>query len=107
MITCIVPNFIPRSRDGFVAHHLFFTIDQYIRVAHDTPESDILHLLTDIWNLPLPKLIIEVTGGAKDFVLQPKLRRVFRKGIVKVAESTDAWILTGGTNTGKAGTSAL
>ncbi|XP_033642515.1 transient receptor potential cation channel subfamily M member 1-like [Asterias rubens] len=73
---------------------------KYIRVAHDTPESDILHLLTDIWNLPLPKLIIEVTGGAKDFVLQPKLRRVFRKGIVKVAESTDAWILTGGTNTG-------
>ncbi|XP_022086912.1 transient receptor potential cation channel subfamily M member 3-like isoform X2 [Acanthaster planci] len=73
---------------------------KYVRVAHDTQASDILDLLTNIWNLPLPKLLIEVTGGAKDFVLQPKLRRVFRKGIVKVAESTDAWILTGGTNTG-------
>ena len=74
---------------------------QYVRVAHDTPASDILDLLTNTWDLPLPKLLIEVTGGAKDFVLQPKLRRVFRKGIVKVAESTDAWILTGGTNTGE------
>ncbi|XP_038078290.1 transient receptor potential cation channel subfamily M member 3-like isoform X2 [Patiria miniata] len=73
---------------------------KYVRVAHDTPASDILDLLTNTWDLPLPKLLIEVTGGAKDFVLQPKLRRVFRKGIVKVAESTDAWILTGGTNTG-------
>ena len=79
----------------------FLFFPQYVRVAHNTPAPDILDLLTKTWDLPFPKLLIEVTGGAKDFVLQPKLKRIFRKGIVKVAESTDAWILTGGTNTGE------
>ncbi|KJH49866.1 hypothetical protein DICVIV_03977 [Dictyocaulus viviparus] len=32
--------------------------------------------------------------------MQPKLSRVFRKGIFKAARSTDAWIITSGVNTG-------
>ncbi|XP_072167495.1 transient receptor potential cation channel subfamily M member 3-like [Diadema setosum] len=73
---------------------------KYVRLAHDTPAEDVLNLLTDLWGLKVPKLLIEVTGGAKDFVLQPKLKRIFSKGIIRVAVSTDAWILTGGTHTG-------
>ncbi|XP_041465678.1 transient receptor potential cation channel subfamily M member 3-like isoform X1 [Lytechinus variegatus] len=73
---------------------------KYVRLSHDTPAEKVLSLLTEMWGLKKPKLLIEVTGGAKDFVLQPKLKRIFSKGIIRVAVSTDAWILTGGTNTG-------
>ncbi|VDL67916.1 unnamed protein product [Nippostrongylus brasiliensis] len=34
------------------------------------------------------------------FNLQPKLARIFRKGILKAARSTDAWIITSGLNAG-------
>ncbi|PIO58901.1 hypothetical protein TELCIR_19652 [Teladorsagia circumcincta] len=34
------------------------------------------------------------------FSLQSKLARIFRKGILKAARSTDAWIITSGLNTG-------
>ncbi|XP_033115311.1 transient receptor potential cation channel subfamily M member 3-like [Anneissia japonica] len=73
---------------------------KYVRLSDDTSESDVLKLLTNLWNLKLPKLLIEVTGGAKDFVLNPKLKRIFYDGIIRVAVTADAWILTGGTNTG-------
>ncbi|XP_071965204.1 transient receptor potential cation channel subfamily M member 3-like [Antedon mediterranea] len=73
---------------------------KYVRLSDETSEHDVLKLLTDLWNLKLPKLLIEVTGGAKDFVLNPKLKRIFYDGIIRVAVTADAWILTGGTNTG-------
>ncbi|XP_072050607.1 transient receptor potential cation channel subfamily M member 3-like [Amphiura filiformis] len=73
---------------------------KYARVSHNASAEDVLQLFTEGWGLELPKLLIEVTGGAKDFVLQPKLKRIFRQGIVNVAVSTNAWIITGGTNTG-------
>ena len=53
------------------------------------------------WGLDLPKLLITVHGGILNFDLQPKLKRVFRKGLLKAARTTGAWILTNGTNTGK------
>ena len=49
----------------------------------------------------LPKLLISVHGGIANFDLQPKLKRVFKKGLLKAAKTTGAWIVTGGTNTGK------
>ncbi|KAJ8028966.1 Transient receptor potential cation channel subfamily M member 3 [Holothuria leucospilota] len=73
---------------------------KYLRLSHDTDVEDILQVLTDVWNLRLPKLLVEVTGGTKDFSLHPELVRQFRKSIVRVAVTTGAWILTGGTNTG-------
>ncbi|PIK61557.1 putative transient receptor potential cation channel subfamily M member 6 [Apostichopus japonicus] len=72
----------------------------YLRLSHDAAAEDALQLITDVWNLKLPKLLIEVTGGSDDFHLHPKLCRQFRKSIVKVAATTGAWILTGGTHTG-------
>ncbi|XP_072046376.1 transient receptor potential cation channel subfamily M member 7-like [Amphiura filiformis] len=76
------------------------TRSKYIRVSSDVRASNLLRLLTKEWGLEYPKLLIEVTGGAKNFVMQPKLRRIFRHGIIKAATTTNAWVLTGGTNTG-------
>ena len=60
---------------------------KYIRVSHKTNVDVILQLL-DKWDLYEPDLIISVTGGAQKFALKPRLRDVFRKGLVKAAAST-------------------
>jgi len=60
---------------------------QYIRVSHDTDPEMALRLLCKEWKLDLPKLLISVTGGAKNFVLHPKLKQVLRKGLLKVNSS--------------------
>ncbi|XP_049817373.1 transient receptor potential cation channel trpm isoform X2 [Aethina tumida] len=73
---------------------------QYIRVAHDTKPEHLMQLITREWCLELPKLLISIQGGKANFELQPKLKKVLRKGLLKAARSTGAWIFTGGTNTG-------
>ncbi|XP_068894197.1 transient receptor potential cation channel trpm isoform X11 [Tenebrio molitor] len=73
---------------------------QYIRVAHDTKPEHLMQLITKEWNLELPKLLISIQGGKANFELPPKLKKVLRKGLLKAARSTGAWIFTGGTNTG-------
>ncbi|XP_076682032.1 transient receptor potential cation channel, subfamily M isoform X1 [Andrena cerasifolii] len=73
---------------------------QYVRLAHDTRPEPIVQLLCREWNLGLPKLLITVHGGRSNFELQPTLKKVLRKGLLKAAKTTGAWIFTGGTNTG-------
>ncbi|XP_026670370.1 transient receptor potential cation channel trpm isoform X3 [Ceratina calcarata] len=73
---------------------------QYVRLAHDTRPEPIVQLLCRQWNLGLPKLLITVHGGRSNFELQPTLKKVLRKGLLKAAKTTGAWIFTGGTNTG-------
>ncbi|XP_061933895.1 transient receptor potential cation channel trpm isoform X3 [Apis cerana] len=73
---------------------------QYVRLAYDTRPEPIVHLLCREWNLGLPKLLITVHGGRSNFELQPTLKKVLRKGLLKAAKTTGAWIFTGGTNTG-------
>ncbi|EDO47658.1 predicted protein, partial [Nematostella vectensis] len=73
---------------------------KYIRLAHDTDPELVLRLLCGEWALDLPKLLISVTGGAKNFILSPKIKRVLREGLLKAAQTTGAWVITGGTNTG-------
>jgi len=74
--------------------HLLFAL-QYVRLSHDTDVQLILKLMLDRWNLEIPNLVISVTGGAKSFVLKPRLKEVFRRGLIKAAKSTNAWIITG------------
>ncbi|KAE8751679.1 hypothetical protein FOCC_FOCC001527 [Frankliniella occidentalis] len=57
---------------------------QYVRLAHDTRPDQILQLFTREWSLELPKLLITV----------------LRKGLLRAAKTTGAWIFTSGTNTG-------
>lgn len=61
---------------------------QYVRLSQDTPSSLIYHLMTQHWGLDVPNLLISVTGGAKDFNMKPRLKSVFRRGLVKVAQTT-------------------
>uniref|UniRef100_A0A452DYM8 Transient receptor potential cation channel subfamily M member 1 n=1 Tax=Capra hircus TaxID=9925 RepID=A0A452DYM8_CAPHI len=72
----------------------------YIRVSYDTKPDSLLHLMVRDWQLELPKLLISVHGGLQNFEMQPKLKQVFGKGLIKAAMTTGAWIFTGGVSTG-------
>ncbi|XP_055078505.1 transient receptor potential cation channel subfamily M member 1, partial [Periophthalmus magnuspinnatus] len=72
----------------------------YIRCSFDTKPDNLLHLMVKDWQLELPTLLISVHGGLQNFDLQPKLKQVFGKGLIKAAVTTGAWIFTGGVNTG-------
>ncbi|XP_036395897.1 transient receptor potential cation channel subfamily M member 2 [Megalops cyprinoides] len=75
-------------------------VGKYVRVSTDTSPDVIYQLMTEHWKLQAPNLLISVTGGAKNFYLKPRLEEMFRRGLIKVAQTTGAWILTGGTHTG-------
>ncbi|XP_006876843.1 PREDICTED: transient receptor potential cation channel subfamily M member 2 [Chrysochloris asiatica] len=75
-------------------------VGKYVRVSQDTPSSIIYHLMTQHWGLDVPNLLISVTGGAKNFNMKLRLKSIFRRGLVKVAQTTGAWIITGGSHAG-------
>uniref|UniRef100_A0A8C8FNQ9 Transient receptor potential cation channel subfamily M member 2 n=1 Tax=Oncorhynchus tshawytscha TaxID=74940 RepID=A0A8C8FNQ9_ONCTS len=75
-------------------------IGKYARVSADTSPDLLYQLLTEQWKLPPPNLFISVTGGAKNFYMKPHLTALFRRGLIKVAQTTGAWIITGGTHAG-------
>nr|XP_006629107.1 PREDICTED: transient receptor potential cation channel subfamily M member 1 [Lepisosteus oculatus] len=72
----------------------------YIRVSYDSKPDNLLHLMVKDWQLELPTLLISVHGGLQNFDLQPKLKQVFGKGLIKAAMTTGAWIFTSGVSTG-------
>jgi len=62
--------------------------------------DQLLHLMVKEWQMELPKLVISVHGGIQDFRLPSKVKQVFSKGLVNAAETTGAWIITEGINSG-------
>ncbi|XP_063769935.1 transient receptor potential cation channel subfamily M member 6 isoform X2 [Pseudophryne corroboree] len=79
-------------------HHTYHA--KYLRIAYDTSLDLLMHLMIKEWQMELPKLVISVHGGVQHFKLSSKIKQVFSKGLVKAAETTGAWILTEGINTG-------
>lgn len=61
---------------------------QYVRVSTDTSPEILYQLLTEQWNLSPPNLLISVTGGAKNFHLKARLKNMFHRGLIKVAQTT-------------------
>ena len=57
---------------------------QFVRLAHDT-EADVMYdMMTKHWGMEEPQLLISVTGGAKKFNLDPRLKQHFASGLLKV-----------------------
>ncbi|XP_066475364.1 transient receptor potential cation channel subfamily M member 2 isoform X1 [Tiliqua scincoides] len=75
-------------------------VGKYVRVSSNTPPRVIYQLMTQHWSLDVPNLLISVTGGAKNFNMKMRLKSIFRRGLVKVAQTTGAWIITGGSHAG-------
>ncbi|NWW68364.1 TRPM6 protein, partial [Ifrita kowaldi] len=83
-------------QDGDHTYHA-----KYIRLSYDSNLDQLLHLMVKEWQVELPKLVISVHGGIQNFKLPSKVKQVFSKGLVKAAESTGAWIITEGINSGR------
>ncbi|XP_041438825.1 transient receptor potential cation channel subfamily M member 2 [Xenopus laevis] len=73
---------------------------KYVRASNDTPPRLLFDLMTQQWDLSVPNLLISVTGGAKNFNISPRLKTEFSRGLVTAAQSTGAWIITGGSHAG-------
>ena len=75
-----------------------------MHVSNEFPIGEITDILigsyVNSWKLPEPKLILSVTGGARDFQIPYRMKKAFKEGLIKAAISTDAWIVTGGINHG-------
>ncbi|XP_053328412.1 transient receptor potential cation channel subfamily M member 6 [Spea bombifrons] len=82
-------------QDGNHTYHA-----KYIRISYDTMMDQLMQLMIKEWQMELPKLVISVHGGIQNFKLPSKVKKVFSQGLVKAAETTGAWILTEGINTG-------
>ncbi|XP_076459392.1 transient receptor potential cation channel subfamily M member-like 2 [Babylonia areolata] len=72
----------------------------YMRVDSECEMENVWTVLMNCWQLPVPKLLISITGGAKRFNLRPRLKTILKQGLVNAAVTTGAWIITGGTATG-------
>ncbi|EGD73753.1 nudix-type domain-containing protein 9 isoform b [Salpingoeca rosetta] len=78
----------------------------YLRLSvNDNPEDALLFvkgMLTQKYGetYDRPSLILSVTGGARNFTLPPRLETAIAKGLRLAAQRTNAWVVTGGTNTG-------
>nr|XP_038027175.1 transient receptor potential cation channel subfamily M member 6 isoform X1 [Anas platyrhynchos] len=84
-----------KFQDGDHTYHA-----KYIRLSYDSSLDQLLHLMVKEWQMELPKLVISVHGGIQNFQLPSKIKQVFSKGLVKAAETTGAWIITEGINSG-------
>ncbi|XP_054991107.1 transient receptor potential cation channel subfamily M member 6 [Sorex araneus] len=82
-------------QDGEHIYH-----SKYIRTSYDTKLDRLLHLMLKEWKMELPKLVISVHGGIQNFKMLSRLKEIFSQGLVKAAETTGAWIITEGINTG-------
>ncbi|XP_055974720.1 transient receptor potential cation channel subfamily M member 6 [Sorex fumeus] len=82
-------------QDGEHVYH-----SKYIRTSYDTKVDHLLHLMLKEWKMELPKLVISVHGGIQNFKMLSRLKEIFSQGLVKAAETTGAWIITEGINTG-------
>ena len=72
----------------------------FVRVSDTTSSATLSHFLEKYWRLPRPDVLISVTGSAASLHLTAQLQRVFDRGLAAAAAMTNAWIFTGGTDSG-------
>lgn len=63
-----------------------FLSPKYIRLSCDTDSETLYDLMTQHWHLKTPNLVISVTGGAKNFALKPRMRKIFSR-LIYIAQS--------------------
>ncbi|WKX88624.1 hypothetical protein Q1695_008339 [Nippostrongylus brasiliensis] len=73
---------------------------QFIRLGYDSEPENVMYLMEKVWGLQPPRLVITVHGGMTNFEVQEKLGGLFRDGLLKAAQTTGAWIITGGLDSG-------
>nr|XP_045751171.1 transient receptor potential cation channel subfamily M member 5 [Mirounga angustirostris] len=75
---------------------------KFVKVPSDVAPSELFDLLLAEWHLTAPNLVVSLVGEERPFAMKSWLRDVLRKGLVKAAQSTGAWILTSALRVGLA-----
>ncbi|KAM7086527.1 transient receptor potential cation channel subfamily M member 5 [Molossus nigricans] len=75
---------------------------KFVKVPSSVAPSMLFDLLTSEWHLPTPNLVVSLVGMEQPFTMKSWLRDILRKGLVKAAQSTGAWILTSALRVGLA-----
>ncbi|CAF3704180.1 unnamed protein product, partial [Adineta steineri] len=70
----------------------------FIRIPPNAPPAQVKKLFFRQRLHTRPSLVISVIGSAREYSMKSKLFRIFRQGLIKVAKSTDVWVLTNGVN---------
>jgi hypothetical protein len=99
------PNFADHGMIQFPARadqarfiHLAATREPYRSMGSYC--KTVLDLMEKHWQMEPASVLISITGGAQDFKLQPRLLKAFKHGLAKAAQATNAWVFTGGTDSG-------
>uniref|UniRef100_A0A667HWU5 Transient receptor potential cation channel subfamily M member 4 n=1 Tax=Lynx canadensis TaxID=61383 RepID=A0A667HWU5_LYNCA len=72
----------------------------FLRLSDRTDPATVYNLVTRTWGFRAPNLVVSVLGGSRGRVLQTWLQDLLRRGLVRAAQSTGAWIVTGGLHRG-------
>ncbi|XP_073742822.1 transient receptor potential cation channel subfamily M member 4 isoform X3 [Callorhinus ursinus] len=72
----------------------------FLRLSDRTDPATVYNLVTHTWGFRAPNLVVSVLGGSGGPILQTWLQDLLRRGLVRAAQSTGAWIVTGGLHRG-------
>lgn len=78
----------------------FELIGKYLKVHGDDPAEAFWDVAMSTWELKKPKMIISVVGSGASLKLSPVIREKFGRGLINAILSSNAWVLTCGTNVG-------
>ena len=67
------------------------TSAKFLCLSCDTAPEKVYKVLRQTWGLASPSALLSVTGSAQDWQLAPHLEKIFKRGLVSAARSTDAW----------------
>ncbi|NXL91702.1 TRPM5 protein, partial [Alectura lathami] len=67
---------------------------KFIKVPCTIHPGIIFEVMLNKWKLPAPNLVVSLAGEEENFQMKPWLRDTLKKGLIKAAQSTDAWIFT-------------
>ncbi|OPJ73794.1 transient receptor potential cation channel subfamily M member 5 isoform B [Patagioenas fasciata monilis] len=67
---------------------------KFIKVPSTIHPEIIFEVMLNKWKLPAPNLVVSLVGEEENFQMKPWLRDTLKKGLIKAAQSTGAWILT-------------
>ncbi|CAF1238508.1 unnamed protein product [Rotaria sordida] len=70
----------------------------FIRISPDVCPTQVRELFIGQNYDTRPSLVISIMGSAKESSLRSKLFRIFREGLLQVAQTTNVWIITAGLN---------
>ncbi|XP_067830631.1 transient receptor potential cation channel subfamily M member 4-like isoform X2 [Heptranchias perlo] len=73
---------------------------KFVRLSSDTDPAVVYTLITQYWGIPPPNLVVSVVGGEGNLKMKTWLKDILRRGLIKAAQSTGAWIMTSGLQVG-------